>query len=234
MAPKSKSDGKKPLPVQPDNDEKRVLDMLDEMPDSQPGSKKYKPALKKLEYCITRTKHQSTGQAGKALLLMFSILAKDKDGVPKGPDPFNIPCESGIWYDIKEKKNLAKVNTPEVAAAIIEKVKGSCSQSAPLMEGSCDAPNDFEAPVIKFVKVDQLEVNGETEENMMFFVGKMFAVKELLKELFDIKYGEIVFQGKNKTVWYAKITDKSEDPISGIVAWFTSFGWDVEVIDLRS
>ena len=54
---KSKSDGKKPLPVQPDNDEKRVLDMLDEMPDSQPGSKKYKPALKKLEYCITRTKH---------------------------------------------------------------------------------------------------------------------------------------------------------------------------------
>ena len=40
-----------------------------------------------------------------------------------------------------------------------------------------------EAPVIKIVKVDQLEVNGETEENMMFFVGKMFAVKELLKVL---------------------------------------------------
>ena len=61
---------------------------------------------------------------------------------------------------------------------------------------------------------------------------------ELLKELFDIKYGEILFQGTrartSKTVWYAKITDKSEDPISGIVAWFTSFGWDVEVIDLRS
>ena len=56
----------------------------------------------------------------------------------------DIPCESGIWYDMKEKKNLAKVNTPEVAAAIIEKVKGSCSQSAPLMEGSCDAPDDFE------------------------------------------------------------------------------------------
>ena len=98
---------------------------------------------------------------------------------------------------MKEKKNFAKVNTPEVAAAIIEKVKGSCSQSAPLMEGSCDAPDDFEAPVMKFVKVDQLEVNGETEENMMFFVGKMFAVKEQLKVLFDIKYGEIVFQGKN-------------------------------------
>ena len=45
-----------------------------------------------------------------------------------------------------------------------------------------------------------------------------------------------LFQGKNKTIWYAKITDNSEDPIciSGIVAWFTSFGWDVEVIDLRS
>ena len=30
------------------------------------------------------------------------------------------------------------------------------------MEGSCDAPppDDFEAPVIKIVKVDQLEVNG--------------------------------------------------------------------------
>ena len=68
--------------------------------------------------------------------------------------------------------------------------------------------------MIKIVKVEQLEVNGETEENMMFFVGKMFAVKEQLKVLFDIKYGEIVFQGKNKTVWYAMITDNSEDPTS--------------------
>ena len=133
---------------------------------------------------------------------MFTILAKEKDGVPKGPDPFGIPCESGIWYDIKEKKNLAKVCTPEVAAAIIEKVKGSCSQSAPLMEGSCNAPDDFEVPVIKIVKVDQLEVGGEMEDNMMIFIGKMFTVKELLKGLFDIKYGEIVFQGKNKTAWH--------------------------------
>ena len=225
--PPKKSDGKKPM--QPNKDEenkKRVLDLLDDMPDSQPGTtafKKTKSAVKKLEYSVMRTKHQSTGLSGKALLLMFTILAKEKDGVPKGPDPFGIPCESGIWYDIKEKKNLAKVSTPEVAAGIIEKVKGSCN-----------APDDFEVPVIKIVKVDQLEVNDETEENMLFFVGKMFTVKELLKGLFDIKYGEIVFQGKNKTAWHAKITDISEDATTGIEAWLTGFGWDVEVIDLRT
>ena len=88
--------------------------------------------------------------------------------------------------------------------------------------------------MVKIVKVDQLEVNDETEENMMFFVGKMFTVKELLKGLFDIKYGEIVFQGKNKTVWHAKITDSSEDATTSIEAWLTGFGWDVEVIDLRT
>ena len=232
-----KKDGKKPMQPNTNKEEdnkKRVADLLDDLPDSQPGFKKHKSAVKKLEYSVKRTKHASTGLSGKALLLMFTILAKEKDGVPKGSDPFNIPCESGIWYDIKEKKNLAKVSTPEVAAGIIEKVKGSCSQSAPLMEGSCDAPEGFEAPVIKIVKGDQLEVNDETEENMMFFVGKMFTVKELLKGLFDIKYGEIVFQGKNKTAWHAKITDISEDATTGIEAWLTGFGWDVEVIDLRS
>ena len=100
--PPKKADGKKPM--QPNKDEenkKRVLDLLDDMPDSQPGTtafKKTKSAVKKLEYSVMRTKHQSTGLPGKALLLMFSILAKEKDGVPKGPDPFGIPCESGIWY----------------------------------------------------------------------------------------------------------------------------------------
>ena len=234
MAPKK--DGKKPMQPNTNKEEdnkKRVADLLDDLPDSQPGFKKHKSAVKKLEYSVKRTKHASTGLSGKALLLMFTILAKEKDGVPKGSDPFNIPCESGIWYDIKEKKDLAKVCTPEVAAAIIEKVKGSCSQSAPLMEGSCNAPDDFEVPVIKIVKVDQLEVGGEMEDNMMFFIGRMFTLKEQLKVLFNIKYDEIVFQGQNKTAWHAKITENTEDPTAGIVAWLTSFGWEVEVIDLR-
>ena len=237
MAPKK--DGKKPMQPNTNKEEdnkKRVADLLDDLPDADPSSnnfKKHKSAVKKLEYSVKRTKHASTGLSGKALLLMFTILAKEKDGVPKGSDPFNIPCESGIWYDIKEKKNLAKVCTPEVAAAIIEKVKGSCSQSAPLMEGSCNAPDDFEVPVIKIVKVDQLEVGGEMEDNMMIFIGKMFTIKEQLKVLFNIKYDEIVFQGQNKTAWHAKITENTEDPTAGIVAWLTSFGWEVEVIDLR-
>jgi hypothetical protein len=235
MAP-GKKDGKKPM-QQPDKDEetkKRVLEMLEEMPDTVPGSKKFKSATKKLEFSIAFTKHQSTGQCSfKNLLLMFAILAKDKDGVPKGPDPFGIPCESGIWYDIKERKNLAKVSTPEVGAAIIEKIKGSCSESAPLMEGSCSAPDGFEAPVIRIVKVDQLEVNGEMQDNMMFFIGKMFTIKEQLKVRFDIKYGEMLFQGAQKTAWHAKITEATEDATKGIEAWLTSFGWDVEVIDLR-
>ena len=44
---------------------------------------------------------------------------------------------------------------------------------------------------------------------------------------------QLVFQGKTKTAWHAKITENSEDPTAGIVAWLTSFGWEVEVIDLR-
>ena len=98
MAPGgSKKDGKKPMqqPDKADEEKKRrVLDMLEEMPNSVPGSKKFKSATnKKLEFSIAFTKHQSTGQcSNKNLLLMFAILAKDKDGVPKGPDPFGIPC----------------------------------------------------------------------------------------------------------------------------------------------
>ena len=69
---------------------------------------------------------------------------------------------------------------------------------------------------------------------MMFFIGRMFTVKEQFKVLFDIKYGEIVFQHAQKTAWHAKITDATEDATKGIEAWLTSFGWDVEVIDLRS
>ena len=46
-------------------------------------------------------------------------------------------------------------------------------------------------------------------------------------------------EGKNKTAWHAKITDISEDATSttGISrpgSPHTGFGWDVEVIDLRS
>ena len=39
---------------------------------------------------------------------------------------------------------------------------------------------------------------------------------------------------QNKTVWHTKITDSSEDATTGIEAWLTGFGWDVEVIDLRT
>ena len=47
-------------------------------------------------------------------------------------------------------------------------------------------------------------------------------------------------EGKNKTAWHAKITDISEDAtprptgISRPGSPHTGFGWDVEVIDLRS
>ena len=69
--------------------------------------------------------------------------------------------------------------------------------------------------------------------------GKMFAVKKLHSKgaLFDIKCGEIIFQGKNKTVWYAKITDNCSARGRHLghrgLQWFTGFGWDVDIIDLR-
>ena len=33
--------------------------------------------------------------------------------------------------------------------------------------------------------------------------------------------------------WFAEITEATEDPINGIAAWLTSYGWVVEEIDMR-
>ena len=45
---------------------------------------------------------------------------------------------------------------------------------------------------------------------------------------------KILFQRAMKTAWHAKITEATEAATTGIEAWLTSFGWDFEVIDLRS
>ena len=69
MAPKK--DGKKPMQPNTNKEEdnkKRVADLLDDLPDADPSSnkfKKHKSAVKKLEYSVKRTKHASTGRAGQ-------------------------------------------------------------------------------------------------------------------------------------------------------------------------
>ena len=45
--------------------------------------------------------------------------------------------------------------------------------------------------------------------------------------------GRSASAGQTNTVWFAEITEATEDPINGIAAWLTSYGWVVEEIDLR-
>ena len=95
-------------------------------------------------------------------------------------------------------------------------------------------PRDgYEPPVVRLVIVDpdQLTLNGEvTDRPTLFFVGKMFVLKDSLKDLFSVRYGDIEFGGRINAAWYVHITDGAEETIA---SWLRSMGWRVEIDDLR-
>ena len=64
----------------------------------------------------------------------------------------------------------------------------------------------------------------------MFFIGKMFVLKDCLKEMFGVRYGDIEFGGTLKAAWFVHIKDGSEVTIA---TWLKKMGWTVEVKDTR-
>ena len=57
-------------------------------------------------------------------------------------------------------------------------------------------------------------------------VGKMFVLKDCLKDLFSARYGDIEFGGQVRAACYVHITDGTEETIAN---WLRSMGWRVEV-----
>ena len=47
----------------------------------------------------------------------------------------------GMWYDKKEKTNMSKVATPELAKKIVANIKQACPASADNMSGTLAAPD---------------------------------------------------------------------------------------------
>jgi len=55
----------------------------------------------------------------------------------------------------------------------------------------------------------------------LFFVGKMFQLKDCLKELFSARYGDIQYANKFFAAWYVHLNDGVEDTIA---AWLKDMG----------
>lgn len=200
---------------------------------SQPGAQASTGQAKKhsarvLQYSIGWTLHAATGKQGINLLLKFAIHAWEKENLKKALA--GLPVD-GSWFDRKESVNLSKVSTPELAGLIIAAVKVLCPDSAANMSGDLAAPVDYVAPVITLVLTDALCINGEeTDKPTMFFIGKMFVLKDCLKEMFGVRYGDIEFGGALKAAWFVHIKDGSEQTIA---TWLKTMGWTVEVKDMR-
>ena len=200
---------------------------------SQPGAQAStcqarKHASRVLKYDLGWTLHAGTGKQGTNLLLKFAIHAWEKEHLKRAL--FGLPAD-GMWFDKKESLNLSKVSTPELARLIIDAVKVLCPDSAANMSGDLAAPADYVAPVIIIVLADALCINGEEiDKPTMFFIGKMFVLKDCLKEMFGVRYGDIEFGGTLKAAWFVHIKDGSEVTIA---TWLKKMGWTVEVKDTR-
>ena len=181
-----------------------------------------------LKYDLGWTLHAGTGKQGTNLLLKFAIHAWEKEHLKRAL--FGLPAD-GMWFDKKESLNLSKVSTPELARLIIDAVKVLCPDSAANMSGDLAAPADYVAPVIIIVLADALCINGEEiDKPTMFFIGKMFVLKDCLKEMFGVRYADIEFGGTLKAAWFVHIKDGSEVTIA---TWLKKMGWTVEVKDTR-
>ena len=81
------------------------------------------------------------------------------------------------------------------------------------------------------VVVPNLTINGDLIERVtLFFVGKMFVLKDCLKSKFSVRYGDIEWGGQVSAAWYVHLTDSSEETIAN---WLKSMGWNVILIDER-
>ena len=180
---------------------------------------------------IEFTKHAS-GEQGKNLIGKFTILAYEKDGLLNGAIEKDIPV-TPHWYDKGSGENLIKVATPSIFRAVIENVRASCPESAKVMKANFDAPLAFEPPEVKMIVTRKLVIDGKPAEGKWaFFVGSLFAFKDVAKALFGWRYLDIEFGGKAKTAWCAPVTHELMDDENGVEPWFKNWGVDFTVLDL--
>ena len=197
-------------------------------PGTTSGGAAKKHMSRSLLYSLLFTVHAATGKTGTNLLLKFAIHAWEKDNLKDLLD--DLPVD-GTWYDKKEKLNLSKVSTPELAEKVISKVQAACPDSAANMSGSLVPPAGYEAPTVTLVVVPNLTINSDLIERVtLFFVGKMFVLKDCLKSKFSVRYGDIEWGGQVSAAWYVHLTDSSEETIAN---WLKSMGWNVILIDER-
>lgn len=100
---------------------------------------------------------------------------------------------------------MCKVATPEVGAELIERIKAACPETAKSLKVDLTPPKEYEKPEVAIVMVDSLNVGGEeTEKPAMFFTGKMFVLKDVMKAKFGIRYGDIEFAGCSRAAWWVE------------------------------
>ena len=197
-------------------------------PGTTSGGAAKKHMSRSLLYTLLWTVHAATGKTGTNLLLKFAIHAWEKDNLKDLLD--DLPVD-GMWYDKKEKLNLSKVSTPQLAEKIISKVKAACPDSAANMSGSLAPPTGYEPPTVMLVVVPSLTINGVREDKLTcFFIGKMFVLKDCLKDMFSVRYGDIEWAGQVSAAWYVHLTDCSEETIGN---WLKGMGWNVTLVDER-
>ena len=114
---------------------------------------------------------------------------------------------------------------------VIENVKAACPDSAKHMEGELTVPKEYVQPEIGLIMLDSLNVGGvNTEKPAMFMTGKLFPLKDVIKQKYGIRYSDIEFAGVTKAAWCVEINETS----LAIEGWLKKMGWAVVVEDFRS
>ena len=176
------------------------------------------------------------GKQGKNLIMEFTLIEREWEGIEKTVFD-RIAGHTGHWFSKAKKINFCKVKTPEVANMILLLLKEKCPKSSAGWPLELKAPEGYMSPVMKVIKVPELEVVGKPklEYPMLFLVsekGDTFTIKEALKTNFDADYGDIEFGGKVKPAWFMPVNEISDDAEKGLVAWLKKHGFETTLIDL--
>ena len=119
---------------------------------------------------------------------------------------------------------------------ILTLIRNACPRSAAAgLPESFDAPDGYESPIMRVVKVPKLILVGGETVNVpyLFLVGNTFPWKDWIKRTYNgVDYKGIKFGGAERMVWVVLADEASEHAETGLVAMLTSYGVDVRFRDL--
>ena len=163
----------------------------------------------------------------------FTLIEQEWVGIEKTVFE-RVAGHTGYWYSKTKKVNFCKVKTPEVANMLLLLLKEKCPRSSAGWPLELEAPEGYISPVMKVIKVPELEVVGKPklEHPMFFLAGDTFSIKEALKTNFDADFRDIEFGGKVKPAWFMPVNEISDDAEKGLVAWLKKHGFETTLIDL--